>query len=75
AAATQAQAAVTERNALQARLTAAEAAATQAQAAVTERNALQARLTAAEASVAQLRAALEMAQRELTEARAAQPPR
>ena len=66
----------TERTALQARITAAEAATAQAQAAATsERTALQARVTAAEATVTQLRAALETAQRELTEARAAQPPR
>ncbi len=43
--------------------------------AATERTALQTRLTAAEAATAQLRSALETAQRELTEARAAQPPR
>ena len=72
----QAQAAGTERTALQGRLTAAEAALAQAQSAATaERTALQGRLTAAEAAAAQLRTALETAQRELTEARAAQPPR
>jgi len=69
-------AANSERNALQTRLTAAEAAASQAQAAATnERNALQARLAAADANLAQLRTALQAAQRELQEARAAQPPR
>ncbi|UPY37788.1 hypothetical protein [Sediminicoccus sp. KRV36] len=69
-------AAATERTALQARITAAEAAAAQASAtAATERSALQARITAAEAAAAQLRTALQTAQRELTEARAAQPPR
>ena len=69
-------AAATERTALQARITAAEAATAQAQAAAaSERTALQARVTAAEATATQLRAALETAQRELTEARAAQAPR
>lgn len=69
-------AAVTERTALQGRLSAAEAASTQAQAAAAaERTALQARLAAAEATAAQLRTALETARRELTDARAAQPPR
>ncbi len=68
--------AATERAALQARVTAAEAATAQAQAAAAnERTALQARITAAEATATQLRGALETAQRELTEARAAQPPR
>lgn len=72
-AATQAQAALTqavaaattERTALAARLATAEASATQAQA----------QAQAAGAAAAQLRTALETAQRELTEARAAQPPR
>ena len=49
---------------------------------ITRRSTLETRLTAAEqasvqaqASIAQLRGALATAQRELTEARAAQPPR
>lgn len=76
AAEAQAQGAATERTALQGRLTAAEGALAQAQsAAAAERTALQGRLTAAEGAAAQLRTALETAQRELTEARAAQPPR
>ena len=77
AATTQSQAtAATERTALQARIATAEAATGQVQAsATTERAALAGRLAAAEALAAQLRAALETAQRELTQARAAQPPR
>lgn len=72
----QAQAGTAERTALQGRVAAAEAALAQAQSAATaERTALNGRLIAAEATAAQLRSALETAQRELTEARAAQPPR
>jgi hypothetical protein len=58
-----------QRTALEARLAAAETAAGQ------QRTALEARVSGAEATLAQARAELETARRELTEARAAQPPR
>ena len=83
-------AAAGQRSALEARVTAAEQANAQAQAALAraetaaagQRSGLEARVTAAEqagaqaqASLVQLRASLATAQRELAEARAAQPPR
>jgi len=83
-------AAAAQRSALEGRVTAAEQAGASAQATLAraetvtaaQRTALEARVTAAEqagaqaqASLVQLRASLATAQRELTEARAAQPPR
>ena len=62
-------AAAQQREALDARIAAAEAAATQ------QRGALEARIAAGESGLAQARAELETTRRELTEARAAVPPR